>query len=113
MKKTIHKYDGKLFQDESLLQDYIVAEIGDMHKFNNGNPENSVEFAERRAEVEEVEVDWKCYGKNADVALNIQPILDEIDIVIHTTLNTKHLNRLIADLQIAVNRIKGKEFYGK
>ena len=112
MKRKIIKYDGCLFSNHDLLEEYIVNEIGDIHKFNNGDPANSAEFDECYKDVEEIEVEWHYTGKHAEVSANIKPILDEIDIVIHTTLKAEHLNRLIKDLQIAVNRIDGKEFYG-
>lgn len=68
---------------------------------------------EEWTDYEEIEVDWKVQGQNSDVAQTINPILNHIDVVIHTTLDTKELNECIKLLQIAVNRIHKDGFYGK
>ena len=68
---------------------------------------------EEWTDYEEIEVDWKVQGQNSDVAQTINPILNHIDVIIHTTLDTKELNDCIKLLQIAVNRINKDGFYGK
>jgi hypothetical protein len=110
MIKTIYEYDNRYFDDESDVSEYIANKIGG--NYNNIDPESTAEFQSEWEEVECKDLEWKSRGQNGEVYEVIEPILNDIRIIAHTTLNKVELNRLIKFLQIAVNRIDEKGFYG-
>ncbi len=101
-KKTIYEYDGYLFTDYDLLEEYIANLTGG--EYNNADPYDTPAFYEAMEEVERKEVEWIVSGSNGFFIDAITPILSTINVLAHTTRNKQHLNNLIKDLQIMVNR---------
>ena len=110
-KKTIYEYNGAEFADYDELEEYIANLTGS--EYNNADPFDTPAFYEAMEEVERREVDWHNGGYHEEVNSVIKPILNSIEIEVHTTLDKSNLNKLIKHLQIAVNRIDKKGFYGK
>jgi hypothetical protein len=110
-KKTIYEYDGQEFVDYDELEEYVANLTGG--EYNNADPYDTPSFYEAMEEVERREVEWHINGYHEEISNAIKPILNSIEIEVHTTLNKINLNKLIKELQIAVNRINKKGFYGK
>ena len=110
-KKTIYEYDGQEFVDYDELEEYIANLTGS--EYNNADPYDTPAFYEAMEEVERKEVDWRLSGSSADFVNAITPILSTIQVIAHTTMDKQYLNNLIKHLQIAINRINTKGFYGK
>jgi len=101
-KKTIYEYDGQEFIDYDELEEYVANLTGS--EYNNADPYDTPAFYEAMDEVERREVEWRVSGSNGDFIDAIAPILSTINVLAHTTRNKQHLNNLIKDLQIMVNR---------
>lgn len=110
-KKTIYEYDGYLFEDYDLLEEYVANLTGG--EYNNADPYDTPAFYEAMEEVERKEVDWRLSGSSGELVNAITPILSTIQVIAHTTMDKQYLNNLIKELQIAVNRIDTNGFYGK
>ena len=110
IKKTIYEYDGQEFVDYDELEEYVANLTGGA--YNNADPYDTPAFYEAMEEVERREVEWHDSGYHEEISNAIKPILNSIEIEVHTTLDKSNLNKLIKHLQIAVNRIDGKGFYG-
>ena len=110
-KKTIYEYDGQEFVDYDELEEYVANKTGE--QYNNADPYDTPAFYEAMEQVERKEVEWHNGGYHEEVNSVIKPILNSIEIEVHTTLDTKELNDCIKLLQIAVNRINKDGFYGK
>ena len=110
-KRTIYEYDGYLFDDYDELEEYIANLTGG--EYNNADPYDTPAFYEAMEQVERKEVDWRLSGSSAELVNAITPILSTIQVIAHTTMDKQYLNNLIKHLQIAVNRIDTKGFYGK
>lgn len=102
MIKRIYEYDGYLFDDYDELEEYIANLTGG--EYNNADPYDTPSFYEEISKVEQREVEYKSSGSNGDFIDAITPILSTINVLAHTTRNKQHLNNLIKDLQIMVNR---------
>ncbi len=100
--KTIYEHDGYLFEDYDLLEEYVANLTGG--EYNNADPYDTPAFYEEISKVEQIEVEYKSSGSNGDFIDAITPILSTISVLAHTTRNKQHLNNLIKDLQIMVNR---------
>jgi len=111
MKKTIYEYDGQEFADYDELEEYIANLTGG--EYNNADPYDTPAFYEAMDEVERREVEWYKNGYHEEISNAIKPILNSIEIEVHTTLDKSNLNKLIKHLQIAINRIDTNGFYGK
>ena len=111
IKKTIYEYNGVEFADYDELEEYVANKTGE--QYNNADPFDTPAFYEAMEEVERKEVEWHTNGYHEEVNSVIKPILNSIEIEVHTTLDKQHLNKLIKQLQIAVNRIHKDGFYGK
>lgn len=109
-KKTIYEYNGAEFADYDELEEYIANLTGS--EYNNADPFDTPAFYEAMEQVERREVEWHNGGYHEEVDSVIKLILNSIEIEVHTTLDKQHLNNLIKQLQIAVNRIDEKGFYG-
>ena len=110
IKKTIYEYNGQEFADYDELEEYVANLTGGA--YNNADPYDTPAFYEAMEEVERREVEWHDSGYHEEISNAIKPILNSIEIEVHTTLDKSNLNKLIKHLQIAVNRIDGKGFYG-
>ena len=110
-KKTIYEYDGVEFADYDELEEYIANLTGS--EYNNADPFDTPAFYEAMEQVERREVDWHNGGYHEEISNAIKPILNSIEIEVHTTLDKSNLNKLIKHLQIAINRIHKDGFYGK
>ena len=110
-KKTIYEYDGQEFIDYDELEEYVANLTGS--EYNNADPYDTPAFYEAMEQVESREVEWRTNGYHEEVNSVIKPILNSIEIEVHTTLDKSNLNKLIKELQIAVNRINEKGFYGR
>ena len=110
-KKTIYEYDGYLFEDYDLLDEYVANLTGG--EYNNADPYDTPAFYEAMEQVERKEVDWRLSGSSSELVNAITPILSTIQVIAHTTMDKQYLNNLIKELQIAVNRIDTNGFYGK
>ena len=110
-KKTIYEYNGQEFVDYDELEEYIANLTGS--EYNNADPYDTPAFYEAMEEVEIREVEWHINGYHEEISNAIKSILNSIEIEVHTTLDKRHLNNLIKQLQIAVNRIHKDGFYGK
>ena len=111
MKKTIYEYNGAEFADYDELEEYIANLTGG--EYNNADPYDTPAFYEAMEQVIEREVEYKLSGRGAELVNAITPILSTIQVIAHTTMNKQYLNNLIKHLQIAINRINEKGFYGK
>ncbi len=109
-KKTFYEYNGAEFADYDELEEYIANLTGS--EYNNADPFDTPAFYEAMEQVERREVEWHNGGYHEEVNSVIKLILNSIEIEVHTTLDKQHLNNLIKQLQIAVNRIDEKGFYG-
>ena len=109
-KKTIYEYDGQEFIDYDELEEYVANLTGS--EYNNADPYDTPAFYQAMEEVERREVEWHINGYHEEVSNAIKPILNSIEIEVRTTLDKNNLNKLIKQLQIAVNRIDKKGFYG-
>ena len=110
MIKTIYEYNGQEFADYDELEEYVANLTGGA--YNNADPYDTPAFYEAMEEVELREVEWHDSGYHEEISNAIKPILNSIEIEVHTTLDKSNLNKLIKHLQIAVNRIDEKGFYG-
>lgn len=114
MRKTIFKYDGFLFEGEESVNEYIVKKIGG--KFNNIDVESTSDFADEwRENVAEkghlVRAKKDYYHEEVQDA--ILPILNTLKILSQTTLDKAYMKGLVKSLEIAINRIGEKGFYGR
>ena len=110
-KRSIYEYDGYLFDDYDELEEYVANLTGG--EYNNADPFDTPAFYEEMSSVKEIEVEWEIGGHNGDFVDAVKPILSTINVLAHTTMDKQYLNNLIKFLQIAVNRIDTKGFYGK
>jgi len=111
IKKTIYEYDGQEFVDYDELEEYIANLTGS--EYNNADPFDTPAFYEAMEEVESREVEWHNGGYHEEVNSVIKPILNSIEIEVHTTLDKQHLNNLIKQRQIVFTRVHKDGFYGK
>lgn len=110
MKKEIYEYNGLLFEDADTLSEYITSLIAS--HYNNADASQTSEFLDEWDKTTVINADFRWGGRNGDFIAEITPIIRTFEIIAQTTLDKKHLNNLIKDLQKAVNDIYSGEDNG-
>ena len=109
--EIIYTCDGYKFASMDDVDEYIAKKIGGVEHYKEVDTDYG-EFIDEYHKVKSDYVEWETTGQHGEFALAIEPLLSTINVIAHTTLNKINLNKLIKELQIAVNRINEKGFYG-
>jgi hypothetical protein len=103
--EKIYTYDGYKFASMDDVDEYIVKKIGGVEHYKEVDTDAG-DFIYEFYKVKITRAEWKTTGQHGEFAFAIEPLLSTINVIAHTTLGKKTLNKMIKKLQDAVNHLE-------
>ena len=91
-------YDGQVVE-------YIVKKIGGVEHYKEVDTDAG-DYIDEFYKVKTTRAEWKTTGQHGEFAFAIEPLLSTINVIAHTTLGKKTLNKMIKKVQDAVNHLE-------